>query len=99
MKYLLYFCYRWQGYIDKNIPSHEDIQKCLVDIGDKPPSFIGSSQWIGSTEVNYVLESMFGISCRIMCVSSGEELGEKGSELVMHFKTQGTPIMIGKLIH
>lgn len=64
-------------------------------MGDKPPSFIGSSQWIGSTEVNYVLESMFGIHCRIMYVSSGEELAERGSELLMHFKTQGTPIMIG----
>ncbi|XP_075235256.1 UFM1 specific peptidase 2 [Lycorma delicatula] len=87
--------FRLQGYTDKNIPTHEDIQKCLVDIGDKPPSFIGSSLWIGSTEVNYVLDSLFGITCRIMNVSSGEELGEKGSELLMHFKTQGTPIMIG----
>ena len=33
------------------VPGHKDVQKCLVDIGDKETKFIGSKQWIGSTEV------------------------------------------------
>ncbi|XP_039279061.1 ufm1-specific protease 2 [Nilaparvata lugens] len=87
--------FQLQGYTNREVPTHTDIQRCLVDLGDKPPSFVGSRQWIGSTEVNYCLDAMLGVTCRIMFVSSGEELTERGSELLMHFTTQGTPIMIG----
>ncbi|XP_068245725.1 ufm1-specific protease 2 [Palaemon carinicauda] len=87
--------FRYQGYTDKPIPTHREIQKCLVNIGDKPSSFIGSTQWIGSTEVGFVLESMFNITSRFINVSSGAELVYKGRELAMHFKLQGSPIMIG----
>ena len=84
-----------QGFTNHPVPSHEEIQKCLVDIGDKPRTFIGSRQWIGSTEISYCLESMLGVTSRIIAINSGEELSERGSELIYHFKTQGTPIMIG----
>ncbi|XP_018565257.1 probable Ufm1-specific protease 2 isoform X2 [Anoplophora glabripennis] len=87
--------YKLQGYVDKEVPSFTDIQKCLVDIGDKPASFVGSKQWIGSTEVNFVLNTLLGITCKILYVSSGEEMGSKGPELVNHFENQGSPIMIG----
>lgn len=86
-----------QGLTEKSVPTFKEIQQCLVDIGDKPQSFVGSKQWIGSTEVNYVLDSLLGITSKIIYVSSGEELSTKGQELLNHFKTQGTPIMIGKL--
>ena len=33
------------------VPSIQIIQKTLTEIGDKPTSFIGSKQWIGSVEV------------------------------------------------
>lgn len=42
---------------------------------------------------------MLGIPSRIVSVSSGEELSTKGGELSHHFKTQGIPVMIGKLGH
>lgn len=87
--------FRWQGYTEKPIPTHRLIQECLVDIQDKPSSFIGSRQWIGSTEVSFCLDTMLGVQCRILHASSGEELGSKGPELVAHFKIQGTPIMVG----
>ncbi|KAG8229791.1 hypothetical protein J437_LFUL005872 [Ladona fulva] len=87
--------FRFQGYTEKPIPTHQEIQKCLVDIGDKPHTFVGTKQWIGSTEVSFVLDSMLGVQSRIISVSSGEELETKGSELVHHFQMQGTPIMIG----
>lgn len=91
--------FKLQGYVDREVPTFHDIQKCLVDIKDKPSSFLGSTQWIGSTEVSFVLNTLLGIDCKILFVSTGEEIGSKGPELVHHFKTQGSPIMIGKKIN
>ncbi|KAK6626156.1 hypothetical protein RUM43_006462 [Polyplax serrata] len=87
--------FRHQGYTNMAVPFHKDIQQCLVNIGDKQRSFVGSRQWIGSTEVSFVLDTLLGVSSRIVNVSSGEEMTMKGGELSHHFKTQGTPIMIG----
>uniref|UniRef100_A0A2M4ALG2 Probable Ufm1-specific protease 2 n=1 Tax=Anopheles triannulatus TaxID=58253 RepID=A0A2M4ALG2_9DIPT len=86
-----------QGYSTgpPTIPSHTDIQKCLVRVGDKQPAFVGSRQWIGSTEVSICLNEFVGVDSRIMHVSSGAELAMRGRELVHHFQIQGTPIMIG----
>lgn len=87
--------FRNQGYITKNIPSHREIQQALVDVGDKSANFVGSRQWIGSQEVCFVLGHLYKIQSKIMFVSSGAELSNKGRELEHHFTTQGTPIMIG----
>lgn len=84
-----------QGYTDKPVPTFAEIQKCLVDIGDKPSSFIDSRQWIGSTEVNFVLNTLLNVECKILYVSSGEEMSTKGPELLYHFEYHGSPIMIG----
>ncbi|XP_025152563.1 ufm1-specific protease 2 isoform X2 [Harpegnathos saltator] len=87
--------YRLQGYTDIPIPTHRKIQQCLVDIGDKPSAFIGSKQWIGSTEVNFVLSTLLNIDARILCASNGEEISTLIPQLADHFDTQGTPVMIG----
>jgi Ufm1-specific protease 2 len=87
--------FRFQGYSDHSVPTHEDIQKYLVKIGDKPKNFINSRQWIGSTEVSICLNGFMNVDSRIMHVSSGGDLASKGSELAYHFETEGTPIMIG----
>ena len=87
--------FRHQGYSTKPVPTHKQIQQCLVTIGDKSSRFVDSREWIGSTEVGFVLESYLGVTSRFINVSSGDELGEKGRELLYHFSTQGTPIMIG----
>ena len=87
--------FRLQGFIDKPIPSHKDIQQALVDCGDKPSSFVGSTKWIGSNEVSFVLNQLYGITSKMMFVSAGSEMVSKGRELVSHFKNQGTPVMIG----
>nr|CAI5823820.1 unnamed protein product [Callosobruchus analis] len=84
-----------QGYVDRDVPTFQEIQKCLVDIKDKPSTFLGSRQWIGSTEVSFVLDTLLGITCKILYVSSGAEMSQMGPELVDHFKNQGSPIMIG----
>ena len=35
----------------------------LVSVGDKPAKFVGSRQWIGSTEVGMCLNTLLGVSC------------------------------------
>lgn len=85
-----------QGYIELNrMPTHHEIQKVLVDIDDKPASFVGSKRWIGSQEVGFVLNELYRIESKIICVSSGAELEIKGRQLANHFDSQGTPVMIG----
>lgn len=93
-----YCNFRWQGYTDKPVPTHKEIQQCLVSIGDKPSSFVGSKEWIGSTEVSFCLETMLGVTSRILTASSGEEMASCGSQLLEHFKIHGTPVMIGKSV-
>lgn len=88
--------FRHQGYTESAIPSHAQIQKCLVEMGDKEKGFVNSKQWIGSSEVGYVLEATCGeVQSRFISVSSGEELASKGRELEHHFRVHGTPVMIG----
>lgn len=86
---------RLQGYTAKPVPSLREIQQCLYDIGDKPAKFVGSRQWIGSTEVSFVLETKLGIDSKIINVNSGAELAEKGYDLQDHFERNGSPVMIG----
>ncbi|CAN6464361.1 unnamed protein product [Victoria cruziana] len=87
--------FRLQHYTSLDVPSHRKIQQSLVEIGDKEPSFIGSSEWIGAIELSYVLDKLLGVTCKIINVRSGSELPEKCRELALHFETQGTPVMIG----
>ncbi|GLE06659.1 hypothetical protein PINS_up016053 [Pythium insidiosum] len=85
-----------QHYTDLDgAPSHREIQDVLVKIGDKPPSFLGSKDWIGSMEVGYVLDERFGVSFRSLNVASGPQLVDCAQELKHHFQTQGTPVMMG----
>lgn len=42
--------------------------KALVDAGDKPATFVGSRQWIGSIEVQLVLNHLIGITSKILFV-------------------------------
>ncbi|XP_053112822.1 ufm1-specific protease 2 isoform X4 [Hemicordylus capensis] len=87
--------FRHQGYVDRSVPTHKEIQQALVDVGDKPPGFVGSRQWIGSIEVQLVLNQLLGITSKILFVSQGSELASQGRELANHFKTEGTPVMTG----
>lgn len=42
--------------------------QALVDVGDKQASFVGSRQWIGSIEVQAVLNQLLGVTSKIMFV-------------------------------
>ena len=84
-----------QGYTDRRYPTHEEIQKVLVKIGDKEENFVGSREWIGSMEVSYCLDELFNVTSKTLYVSTGADLAHKGRDLYQHFLTQGTPVMIG----
>ncbi|KAI3413750.1 WD and tetratricopeptide repeat protein [Globodera pallida] len=88
---------KFQNHIDasKPIPSHRQIQQCLVAIGDKTPNFVGSNKWIGSLELSFCLDSMFNISSKILSSKSGADLGEHARALIYHFESGGSPVMIG----
>ncbi|KAG2509890.1 hypothetical protein JM16_008581 [Phytophthora kernoviae] len=84
-----------QHYTQQKFLSHEHIQRALVQMGDKPSRFQGSTEWIGSLEVGYVLDELFGVTFRSLSVSSGDQLASIARELLDHFETQGTPVMMG----
>lgn len=42
--------------------------QALVDVGDKQASFVGSRQWIGSIEVQAVLNQLLEVTSKIMFV-------------------------------
>ena len=82
-------------YITATVPSHRDIQAALVRIGDKPPSFLGSRDWIGSTEIGIYLDAEFDVTWKNIMLRSGSEMKARASELAAHFSEEGTPVMIG----
>ena len=49
------------GGVAAGVPSLRKIQEILVEVGDKPPYFIGSKEWIGSFEACIVLDHLFGV--------------------------------------
>jgi hypothetical protein len=40
---------------------NREIQECLVEIGDKEASFVGSQEWIGAIELSFVLDKLLGV--------------------------------------
>lgn len=77
-------------------PSLPEIQQALVTVGDKPPSFLGSREWIGTFEAALVLDQLYDVPCRISHVrSGGSELEQAAEDLHHHFITCGSPVMMG----
>jgi hypothetical protein len=83
------------GHTRSDIPTIEEIQQVLVDIGDKPAGFVGSSEWIGSTEISYVLHKLLGIDCQFLDFKAGSAIVNDIPRIRAHFETWKTPVMIG----
>ncbi|XP_026763477.2 uncharacterized protein LOC113521977 [Galleria mellonella] len=83
------------NYQNKEVPSLREIQDILVQLEDKPKSFLGSRQWIGSFEVCLVIDKLYDVPCKIVHVNKGDELQKIVEVLVTHFKTFGSPVMMG----
>lgn len=84
------------------VPSIKDMQRQLVHIGDKPASFYESTEWIGSVEISLLLDSMHGISCKILSAQNfDQDLPDQdlpdnvAAALVAHLRTVGSPMMVG----
>ena len=56
--------------------------------GDKQRSFVGSSQWIGAIELGYVLDTLLGITSRVITVSDGADMDQTARQIAQHFDTQ-----------
>ncbi|XP_062849381.1 inactive Ufm1-specific protease 1 [Trichomycterus rosablanca] len=80
----------------KQAPSLEEIQQALVAVGDKPRSFLGSREWIGTYEASVVIDQLFDVPCRLVHArSGGTELELEVQKLHAHFLARGSPVMMG----
>ncbi|CAB3228995.1 unnamed protein product [Arctia plantaginis] len=77
------------------VPSIREIQDMLVQLEDKPQSFLGSRQWIGSFEVCLIIDKLYDIPCKIIHVNKGDQLNTIVDALVHHFDKFASPIMMG----
>ena len=64
-------------------------------MGDKPISFVGTSEWIGAFEVSMLIHHLTGIECKILNVTKGTDVVSKLAELKSYFENHGAPIMFG----
>lgn len=90
--------FRRQHYTSDSTPDHDLIQRTLVHAKDKPASFVGSKDWIGSTELMLVFDALLGVSCKTFCIPQGVDMWtdtQWARKLCAHFDTEGTPVMIG----
>jgi hypothetical protein len=79
----------------KAVPSHAEIQRMLVDMLDKPPSFANSKQWIGAVEISMCLSQHWDVGCKILHAQDGTKVSSYLTELINHFDLLGSPIMAG----
>ncbi|XP_041352365.1 ufm1-specific protease 1-like [Gigantopelta aegis] len=79
----------------RDVPSLPDIQAALVAMQDKPDSFCGSKQWIGTFEIFLCIDHFYNVPCRIVHVHQGSELDSHMEELYEHFTKTGSPVMMG----
>ena len=60
------------------VPGVREIQRALVECGDKPQEFVGSREWIGCFEACLVLDHLYSVSsqahevCVCVCVRERE---------------------------
>jgi hypothetical protein len=77
------------------VPSIVQVQQALVEMGDKPESFMNSRQWIGWFDACLVLDHLYDTPCKILHIEKGSDTQRFLPELHQHFITVGTPVMMG----
>lgn len=76
-------------------PGIPEIQRTLVALGDKPASFHNSREWIGTMEISFVIDALYEVPCKIIHVSSDDDLNNHATELQNYFENYGGLIMMG----
>ncbi|XP_048770649.1 ufm1-specific protease 1-like [Ostrea edulis] len=79
----------------REVPSLTQIQDALVAMNDKPKSFAGSKNWIGSFEICICIDYFYEVPCRLIHVTSGDKLIEYLPDFQKHFREIGSVIMMG----
>ncbi|XP_056605599.1 inactive Ufm1-specific protease 1 [Triplophysa dalaica] len=90
-----WLCLQSTSVSPRHPPNLSEIQQTLIQIGDKPKSFLGSREWIGTIEAVLVLDQLYDVPCRIVHVRHGKELVQAVADLHNHFCTHGSPVMMG----
>lgn len=84
---------------DKNRlpPRIPEVQQALVNMEDKPGSFLSSKEWVGTFEASLVLDFFYDVPCKLVHVRcGGAELEHVAVEaLHHHFEKHGSPVMMG----
>lgn len=81
-------------HIKRKVPSICEIQQALVTMEDKPASFLGSKDWIGTVECSMCVDYFYDVPCKIVHVRAGD-LFSHISLLCNHFDTIKSPVMMG----
>ena len=94
-----WLCQNWHPpkYQNRPPPSLPEIQQALVAMGDKPGSFSGSRDWIGTFEACLVLDYFYDVPCKMVHIRGGEAELEHVAveELHQHFEKHRSPVMMG----
>lgn len=85
----------WPEGQSSGVPGLAAIQAALEDMGDKPPGFRGSRDWIGCVEATLCLEHFGGPQGRLCHVPRGAGLVGELERLYSHFLEGGGPVMVG----
>ncbi|XP_042329464.1 inactive Ufm1-specific protease 1 [Sceloporus undulatus] len=80
---------------DHPVPSLKEIQDSLVEMGDKPPSFAGSRDWIGTVEAALCMDHFCAVPGKLIHLPRGQDLGKELETLYAHFQGGGGPVMMG----
>ncbi|XP_053115518.1 inactive Ufm1-specific protease 1 [Hemicordylus capensis] len=83
------------GVACRRVPSLKRIQDSLVEMGDKPPSFAGSRDWIGTVEAALCIDHFYHVPGRLVHVPCGRDLERELETLYAHFEGGGGPVMMG----
>ncbi|XP_040925809.1 inactive Ufm1-specific protease 1 [Betta splendens] len=92
-----WLCFNWTSKTGNTPPSLPEMQQALVAVGDKPASFSGSRDWIGTFEASLVLDYLYDVPCKLVHIrGGGAELEQVAvEELHRHFEKHGSPVMMG----
>ncbi|XP_054851176.1 inactive Ufm1-specific protease 1 [Eublepharis macularius] len=83
------------GAVSRPVPSLREIQHALVAMGDKPPSFSGSREWIGTVEAALCMDHFYSVPGKLVHICHGRDLEKELESLYAHFQGGGGPIMVG----
>eukprot|EP00667_Euglena_gracilis_P021275 EG_transcript_23276 len=77
-------------------PAIPELQRIIAAADPtKAKTFVGSKHWIGSAEITYALNHLLGVECQQEHVATAADLESRGRLLLHHFRTHGTPVMVG----